>query len=128
MKAFLNPEDPNTNNLQYYEITNEKNLLTILQFLDISPKKIGYNEESGFFNTTELIRIYHYLRKSNKTLVQINAIDTNNIQISPIIGKNPEVLQIYILLTTQNGSGFLIKDKLAPISYNELPEIIKNSR
>ena len=124
IKAYLNPEDKNTTNLRYYEITNEKNLLPILEFLDISPERIGYNEESGFFNTTELIKLYNILRKTNKSIIQINAIDKDNIRISPLLGKNTNILKYYILLTTKDGSGLLIKNKYGVLSYNELPKIL----
>ena len=129
IKAILNPEDPNTKNLKYYEVTNEKNLLPILEILHISPEKIKYNGESGFFNLMEIGTIASILSKTNKLFIQINAINIDNITISPILGKNFEIKNIYVMLTTQEGSGFIINNnKLNTIPYTELPEIIRRRR
>jgi hypothetical protein len=128
IKAYLNPEDPNTKTLKYYEISNEKNLLPMLEYLDISPERIKYNEESVYFNNVELVNIHQYLRKINKSIIQINAIDTSNIQISPILAKNPNTLKFYLLLITKDSFGFLIDNKKITLNYNELPSIISLSR
>ena len=128
VKAYLNPEDPNTQTLKYNEITNQKNLLEILENLEITPERIKYNEESGFFNITELLNLNIYLNKYNKNIIQINAININNITHSRIMTKNPNITKFILLLTTKDGSGFLVNNKGKYINYNELPKIITISK
>ena len=128
LKTVLNPNDPKTNLLKYYEITDEKNLTDILDELDIDSRYVGYTPEKVTFDNSVLKKMY---RIKKAAFIQINLLTKDFIvekNISSVGLKNAEIKKIYVIVITHESSGFIIKtpDDIS-LRIDDLPEILKLS-
>jgi len=128
MKTILNPNDPKTNLLKYYEITREKNLTDILDELNIDSKYVGYNPEKVIFGTDVLLKMYGMKKTA---FIQINLLTKDFIKdknITAIGLKNAEIKKIYVIVITHSSSGFIVKNANdITLRLEDLPEILKPS-
>jgi len=127
IKTILNPNDPKTKLLKYYEITKEKNLTDILDELDIDSRDIGYTPDRVIFNLDMLKKMYR-LKKS--AFIQINLLTKDFIKednISTVGLKNAEIKKIYVIVISHNSTGFIVKNSDISIRLEDLPEFLKPS-
>ena len=128
LKTVLNPNDPKTNLLKYYEITDEKDLTDILEELDIDSRYVGYRPENVVFDRETLTKMY---RIKKAAFIQINLLTKDFIikqNITAVGFKNAEIKKIYVIVITQHSSGFIIKNSNdISLRIDDLPEILKPS-
>ena len=120
LQEYLNINDPKTNKLQYYEITDGTSMEPILKYFSLTNVEIKYDGVTDHFEADQTRRIG---QKKGAYILQIN---TNK---EPYNLKSPATLTqgapIYIILITPTGSGFIIKNnKKGPLHYNDLPNIL----
>jgi len=128
IKTILNPNDPKTNLLKYYEITKEKNLTDILNKLSIDSKHVSYTPDKVIFDRIILTKMF---RMKKAAFIQINLLTNDFIikqNITSVGMKNAEIKNIYIIVVTQNGAGLLVKnEKNMALHIEDIPEILKPS-
>jgi len=124
IKSILNPDDPKTRVLKYYEITKEKSLIPILDELNIDARAVGY-VDSVSFNSDMLRKIYKAKRTA---IIQINMLtkDFNPDKNITVVGlRNAEIKDIYIILISLGSSGLIVKNSNLVLNLNDLPQIFK---
>jgi hypothetical protein len=122
----LNPNDPKTSLLKYYEITDEKNLTDILDELNINSDYIGYTPGIVVFNRDMLTKMY---RIKKAAFIQINLLTKDFIlgqNITSVGLRNAEIKKIYVIVISHRSSGFIVKNsKDIVLRIEDLPEILK---
>jgi len=126
LKTVLNPNDPKTDLLKYYEITDEKDLTDILDELNIDSKYVGYSSEKVIFDRDMLTKMY---RIKKAAFIQINLLTKDFIiqqNITSVGLKNAEIKKIYLIVISHSSTGFIVKNtKDITLRLEDLPAILK---
>ena len=126
LKTILNPDDPKTNTLKYYEITKGKSLEPVLDELNIDASTIGY-KDSITFDRNILIKIY---KTKKSAIIQINMLSKDFIPdiniTSAGLNKAGDIKDIYVLVIGLESTGLLVKNSTnLTIKLDDLPKILK---
>ena len=127
LKSYLNPEDPKTNSLIYYEITKEPSVLPILNSIGYSDKDIEVSENTLLFSDNDLRNLRE--KMNNKaSFIQLN-LTTSPIssEISKVPKNKFRSYPVYVIIIDKQSSGFLVKDKShMSIPFTDLPTVLEN--